>query len=207
MGFLKRLLRGPKHLAPTTQDWINKHHAGQNISAGAHTYGIPHLYGVGQASLTIGKFCSIADQVSLFIGFEHDTKSISTFPFTSFVKHWTHAKPQTSTQMTKGNLTIGHDVWIGHRATILSGVTIGNGAVIGAGAVVTKDIAPYTIVGGVPAKPLRTRFPDAEIAVLQNLQWWDWPDDLLQQAVPLLQQNNIAALQDFAVKHGLPRSL
>jgi phosphonate metabolism protein (transferase hexapeptide repeat family) len=84
----------------------------------------------------------------------------------------------------ENRITIGHDVWIGHGATILPGVRVGDGAVIGAGAVVTKDVAPYTIVGGVPAKPIRERFPTAISEKLQALAWWDWDHERLRQALP-----------------------
>jgi acetyltransferase-like isoleucine patch superfamily enzyme len=86
---------------------------------------------------------------------------------------------------SRGPITIGHDVWIGRRAMIMSGVTIGNGAVIGAGAVVTRDVAPYSIVGGVPAKLIRFRFEQPTIDALQRIRWWDWPDDDIRSRVDL----------------------
>jgi phosphonate metabolism protein (transferase hexapeptide repeat family) len=99
----------------------------------------------------------------------------------------------------ENRITIGHDVWIGHGATILPGVTVGNGAVIGAGAVVTKDVAPYAIVGGVPAKPIRERFHAAIAERLQALAWWDWDHERLREALPEFRALPVEA---FLEKHG-----
>ncbi len=99
---------------------------------------------------------------------------------------------------SKGDVVIGNDVWIGHGATILSGVTIGHGAVIGACAVVTKDVPPYGIVVGTPARLVRKRFSDENIAILLNLRWWDWPEEKIDQARHLLHSGDIAGLVKFS---------
>ena len=89
---------------------------------------------------------------------------------------------------------VGNDVWIGYEAVILSGVTIGDGAVIGTRAVVTKDVPPYTIVGGIPAKPIRKRFDDAVIERLEALRWWDWEEEKIRRAIPAIRSGDLAAL-------------
>ena len=101
----------------------------------------------------------------------------------------------TSAWDNKGDIIIGNDVWIGYEAVILSGVTIGDGAIIGTRAVVTKDVSPYTIVGGVPAKPIRKRFSDDDIAALLKIEWWDWPVEHIQEHVSEIQSGRIAGLR------------
>ena len=97
----------------------------------------------------------------------------------------------------KGDIIIGNDVWIGYDAVILAGVTIGDGAIIGTRAVVTKDVPPYTIVGGVPAKPIRKRFSDEDIALLLELKWWDWSVDKISDSIQYIQSGNIEALKNM----------
>lgn len=95
----------------------------------------------------------------------------------------------------KGDTVIGNDVWIGYEAVIMPGVTIGDGAIIGTRAVVTGNVPPYTIVGGVPAKPIRKRFDDATIEKLEAMRWWDWDEEKIKRSIPLIQSGNIAALE------------
>ncbi|QKG57025.1 antibiotic acetyltransferase [Hymenobacter sp. BRD128] len=144
---------------------------------------------------TIGNFCSIANGLSTGSG-NHPTHLLSTSPAfymrypvvgISFAeKDVYHGHPHTY---------IGHDVWIGANVFLKSGVTIGNGAIIAAGAVVTKDVAPYAIVGGVPAQTIRKRFSEAQIAILEQLQWWHWSEADLQAAAPIFQTGDVEALQ------------
>ena len=94
-----------------------------------------------------------------------------------------------------GDIVVGSDVWIGYEAVILAGVTIGDGAIIGSRAVVTKDVPPYTIVGGVPARPIRKRFDDATIERLEALRWWDWDEETIRRAIPAIQAGDVAALE------------
>ena len=101
----------------------------------------------------------------------------------------------TSAWDNKGDIIIGNDVWIGYEAVILSGVTIGNGAIIGARAVVTRDVPPYTIAGGVPAKPIRKRFSDDAISALLNIKWWDWPKERIARHISDIQAGRIDRLQ------------
>ena len=129
--------------------------------------------------LIIGKFCQIAANVRFIMnGANHATDGFSTFPFCAFGNEW---KDVPLTPDYKGDTVIGHDVWIGYNAIVMPGVQIGNGAIIASGSVVTKDIEPYCIVGGNPAKLIRKRFNDETISKLIKLAWWDWPFDKITQ--------------------------
>ena len=134
-------------------------------------------YPINRDRLIMGKFCSIACGAKfLFTSANHTQKSLSTYPFPIFFDEWDlDVEDITSAWDRKGDIIIGNDVWIGYEAVIMSGVTIGDGAIIGARSVVTKDIPPYTIVGGVPARQIRRRFSEETIAALLELKWWNWP--------------------------------
>ena len=153
-------------------------------------------YPVNQDKLKIGKFCSIACGAKfLFTSANHTMKSLSTYPFPIFFEEWQlDGKDICDAWDNKGDIVIGNDVWIGYEAVILSGVTIGDGAVIGSRAVVTKDVEPYTIVGGVPAKPIRKRFSDETITELERIRWWDWDDEKIRQNISVLQSGDLDAL-------------
>ena len=153
-------------------------------------------YPINQDKLIIGKFCSIACGARfLFTSANHTLSSLSTYPFPLFFEEWGLDKQDvTRAWDNKGDIVIGNDVWIGYEAVILSGVTIGNGAIIGARAVVTQDVAPYSIVGGVPAKPIRKRFSDAVINRLEDLQWWNWPHEKIATNLEAIQSGKIHLL-------------
>ena len=152
--------------------------------------------------LIIGKFCSIACGVQfLFNSANHTKKSLSTYPFPIFYEAWdTSVSEITEAWDNRGDIVIGSDVWIGYEAVILSGVRIGDGAIVAARAVVTGDVEPYTIVGGVPAKPIRKRFTPETIHRLERLRWWDWPREKLQLLLPLLRRGDLTALERAAEK-------
>ena len=140
-------------------------------------------YPINGDKLIIGRFCSIACGAKfIFTSANHTMKSLSTYPFPIFFEEWDlDIKNIKSAWDNKGDIIIGNDVWIGYEAVILSGVHIGDGAIIGARAVVTKDVPPYTIAGGVPAKEIRKRFDEKTINKLQQIQWWNWTYDKIRQ--------------------------
>ena len=159
-------------------------------------------YPVNQDKLKIGKFCSIACGAKfLFTSANHTMKSLSTYPFPIFFEEWQlDGKDICDAWDNKGDIVIGNDVWIGYEAVILSGVTIGDGAVIGSRAVVTKDVEPYTIVGGVPAKPIRKRFDEQMIKKLEKIGWWNWDEEQIRQNLEAIQVGDVDALSRFKIQ-------
>lgn len=153
-------------------------------------------YPVNHDRLVIGKFCSIACGAKfLFNSANHALDSLSTYPFPLFWEEWGLDKSRVADAWdNKGDILIGSDVWIGYEAVILAGVTIGDGAVIAARAVVTKDVPPYTIVGGVPARPIRRRFPEETIQRLLELRWWDWPRERIARNIGAIQSGEVDRL-------------
>ncbi|WP_304170139.1 CatB-related O-acetyltransferase [Phenylobacterium aquaticum] len=156
---------------------------------GRFTYGVENVlvrqWGEG-AGLEIGSFCSIASSITIFLGGNHRADWITTFPFGHIFQEELGGEGIVGHPATNGDVRIGHDVWIGHGVTIMSGVTIGDGAVIAANATVVKDVAPYQIVGGNPAKALKTRFSEEIIALLLELRWWTLPVETIREIAPEL---------------------
>lgn len=154
-------------------------------------------YPINHDKLRIGKFCSIACGAKfLFNSANHTLSSLSTYPFPLFFEEWgLEKKDVTKAWDNKGDIVIGNDVWIGYEAVILAGVTIGDGAIIGTRAVVTKDVPPYTIVGGVPAKPIKKRFSDEIISALLEIQWWNWSEEKIARNISAIQSGNIEQLK------------
>lgn len=157
-----------------------------NIIVGDYTYyddfedvanfekNVKYLFDFIGDQLIIGKFCMIASDVTFIMnGANHLSKAISSYPFAIFGNGWEDAM-EGKTYPDKGNTIIGNDVWIGYKATIMPGVKVGDGAIIASNAIVTKDVEPYSIVGGNPAKEIRKRFSAAQIEKLLQLKWWDW---------------------------------
>ena len=156
---------------------------------GRESYGDLHIRSWGEgAGFRLGAYCSIAEQVTVFLGGNHRIDWITTFPFNVLWKSVRHIKGHPA---TKGDVIIGNDVWIGSGATILSGITIGDGAVIGAKSLVTSSIPAYGIVGGNPARLLGKRFNDQIIERLLALRWWDWEDNILQHFLPLMLSSDV----------------
>lgn len=144
--------------------------------------------------LVIGKFCMIASDVKFIMnGANHLTNSLTTYPFAIFGKGWENAMDGKSYPQ-KGDINIGNDVWIGYNATIMAGVNIGDGAIIATNSTVTKDVEPYTIVGGNPAKELKKRFSEDLIAKLLKLKWWNWDIEKITKNIQNLTDNKIEEL-------------
>lgn len=156
-------------------------------------------YPINNDRLIIGKFCSIACGAKfIFNCANHTLKSLSTYTFPLFFEEWDLPKSKVAASWdNKGDIVIGNDVWIGYDAVIMAGVRIGDGAIIGTRAVVTKDVEPYSIVGGVPAKEIRKRFSPDVIEKLQSLQWWNWSRDKIQKSLNAIQSGDIGALESM----------
>lgn len=147
---------------------------------------VKYLFDFIGDKLIIGKFCQIASDVTFIMnGANHLTDAVSTFPFAIFGHGWENAMEGKS-YPSRGNTIIGNDVWIGYGATIMAGVTIGDGAIIATKSVITKDVPPYTIVGGNPAREIRKRFSEEEIDRLLELCWWDWPVEKITENLGML---------------------
>jgi virginiamycin A acetyltransferase len=143
--------------------------------------------------LIIGKFCQIATGVRFIMnGSNHAMNGFSTYPFKVFGEAWSDASMHV---VSKGDTVIGNDVWIGNSVTIMQGIKIGDGAIIGTNSLVTKDVEPYTIVGGNPARVIRKRFADETIDFLLNLRWWDWPVDKITTHLKAITEGSIEAIK------------
>jgi acetyltransferase-like isoleucine patch superfamily enzyme len=191
---LRKLLEKAEHLILGDGTGLPQRYPRYQI--GRDSYGWPRIVDSGEgATLKIGAFCSIAKGVTILLGGEHHTEWVTTFPFPVL---WRAARQIRGHPKTKGEIIIGNDVWIAQDALILSGVTIGDGAVIAARAVVTKDIEPYSIVAGNPARVIRKRFPEEAIARLLAVAWWAWTPEEIEKALPLLLSDDIEAFLDYA---------
>jgi virginiamycin A acetyltransferase len=155
---------------------------------------VKYLFDFTGDKLIIGKFCMIASDVKFIMnGANHLTDAVSTYPFAIFGNDWSDAMNGKEYPF-KGNIQIGNDVWIGYNATIMAGVTIGDGAIIATNATVTKDVAPYSIVGGNPAQEIRKRFSEEDIEKLLQMRWWDWDIKKITENIQKLTSNDINAL-------------
>ena len=167
----------------------------QGYEIGEFTYGKPKVrFPESGRKLTIGRYGSIADKVEILLGGNHRTDWGTTYPFSAFPELWPGAPRNEDYHTSRGDVTIGHDVWLGSGAIVMSGVTVGHGAVVAAHAIVTKDVPPYAIVGGNPAKVIRYRFDEETVAALLDAQWWDLPRDKIATLIPLLQSDRIREL-------------
>lgn len=165
---------------------------------GRGTYGNPTITTWGEGTqVEIGAYSSIARGVQIFLGGNHRIDWVTTYPFSVFNLS---GRKISGHPQSKGNIHIGNDVWIGRDAVILSGITIGDGAVIGTQAVVTRDVPPYAIVAGNPAKLIRMRFSDDVIQKLLEIKWWDWDDQKIERYIPLLLSDDINLFIDQAQK-------
>ncbi|HIE07235.1 MAG TPA: CatB-related O-acetyltransferase, partial [Desulfarculaceae bacterium] len=192
-SLIKKFLKKKKQ-SLFTADLIDK----ENIEIGDYTYGKPHIYRWSKEyRVSIGRFCSIADDVHLLVDGNHRSDWISTYPFgrllEGFSKNCNHP-------IGKGNIRIGNDVWIARGAVILSGISIGNGAVIAAGTMVVKNVADYEVVGGNPGTNLSFRFSKTQIDALLKIAWWDWPLTKIASEINFLESDNI----DRFIERNLP---
>ncbi|WP_372993612.1 CatB-related O-acetyltransferase [Sulfitobacter sp.] len=191
---LKRLMRTlvktpKKPESPAPQDFT----VGRSrVRIGRFTYGkgglIVKQWNEG-AALTIGSFCSIAKDVTIILGGNHRTDWVTTFPFGHIYQDTLGDVRPEGHPATRGEVIIGHDVWLGYNATILSGISIGTGAVVAANATVTRDIAPYEIWGGNPARRIGSRFEPEMVDRLLTLEWWNLPESVIRKIVPDLSQS------------------
>jgi virginiamycin A acetyltransferase len=174
-----------------------------NIIVGDYTYyddfenvenfekNVKYLFDFSGDKLIIGKFCMIASGVTFIMnGANHLTDAVSTYPFAIFGSGWEHAM-EGKAYPNKGDTMIGNDVWIGYNATIMAGVIVGDGAIIATNSTVTKDVEPYSIVGGNPAREIRKRFSDDDIEKLLALRWWDWDAEKITRNLQYLTEPNI----------------
>jgi chloramphenicol O-acetyltransferase type B len=163
---------------------------------GAGSYGIPIVHDWGDdATLSIGAYTSIADDVHVFLGGQHRSDWVSTYPFPRFIEQ---ARGIQNFRTTRGSVSIGNDVWLASGCTILSGVSVGDGAVVAARAVVARDVPPYAIVAGNPARIVRWRFSEDVRRELLATQWWTWPEEEVQNIVQFLCTEDVSLLLNYA---------
>ncbi len=177
---------------------LSKHIADGTLQMGAHSYGTPLIlkFPGEHNRVIIGKFCSLADTARIFVGGFHHAEWVTTYAMR--IRFNLPGAYEDGQPASRGDVVIGSDVWLGYGSTVLSGVHIGDGAIIGAQAMVTKDVPPYGIVAGNPARLIRKRFSEEQIEDLLKIAWWDWPLDEILAAVPLLCQPDIQAFIDYA---------
>ena len=149
--------------------------------------------------LVIGKFCALARGVKFIMnGANHKLTGFSTYPFGIFGQGWEAAVPAPADLPSRGDTVVGNDVWIGYDALVMPGVRIGNGAIVAARAVVVKDVPAYAVVGGNPAKVLKSRFPPETVAALEQIAWWNWPVEKITRHLKAIVSADLAALQAAA---------
>lgn len=171
-------------------------HRYPQYSIGIGSYGLPTVHDWNEgATLTIGAYTSIAEQVEIFLGGHHRTDWVTTYPFPAMVDE---AAGVPGYAFSRGDVVIGSDVWLCTGAMILSGVTVGDGAVVAAGAVVSRDVAPYSVVAGNPARHIRWRFPEPVRAALLAAKWWDWPEDEIRRIGALLCSDRLEEFLTYA---------
>lgn len=200
--FLQRLKRWRQRAqgGPQLQSFENQQEKFRNrypnYMLGIGTYGMPQVHDDEEGTtLRIGAFCSISSEVQIFLGKNHRTDWVSSYPFPAFFEEASHIR---EFGVSRGDVAIGNDVWLCANCMVLSGVTIGHGAVVGAGAVVTRNVEPYSVVAGNPAKHVRWRFDEPTRRALLEAAWWDWPLAELRGIMPLLCSDQIQDLLEYA---------
>jgi len=169
---------------------------------GKYTYGHPNIkFGESGAKLTVGKFCSIAGNVNIWLGGNHNKDWVTTYPFGHINNGVFNKFNGIGHPSTKGDVIIGNDVWVGENATIMSGITVGDGSIIANNSHVVKNVEPYSLVGGNPAKLIRYRFTKEQIEKLLEIKWWDWEDSKINDFLPLMCNTNIDEFIQSASQH------
>lgn len=170
------------------------------MSVGKYTYFAqePNICWSHSSEVSFGKFCSIASNLTIYLGGNHNTNWVTTYPFGHVHQETFNRFNGAGHPSTKGNVIIGNDVWIADNVTIMSGVTIGDGAIIANGSHVVKNVEPYSLVGGNPAKFIKYRFSKDQIEKLLLIKWWDWEDEKINEFTPLLCNSNIDAFINLA---------
>lgn len=192
VGKIKKKSKVTKVNTTETSVYTKDRLVGSLFKIGDYTYGDPIVvHWDDSTKLHIGRFCSIADGVTIMLGGNHRTDWVTTYPFSVLSDHFPNASTIKGHPATKGDVWIGNDVWISHGVTILSGVCIGDGAVLGANAVVSKDVEPYSIVVGNPGRVVKKRFDDATIKALLEIRWWDWNIEKINEEVYLLCNSDV----------------
>lgn len=170
------------------------------LTMGSHSYGTPVIRDFHtdrpQTKLVIGDYCSITATAVLMIGGNHPVDRVTTYPHR--IMFGLEGAGEDGIPLPVEDTVVGNDVWLCQAATILAGVTVGDGAVVTAGAIVTRDVPPYAIVGGVPAKVIRYRHTPEQIEALLHIRWWDWPEEDVRAATPLLAGDDIDAFIRYA---------
>jgi acetyltransferase-like isoleucine patch superfamily enzyme len=198
-GALRDLLGQPGATIDALHERLERHqlerqlYSGERLSMGRHSYGDPQVatFPGDSAHVRVGAFTSIGPDVILMDGGDHRTDWVSTFPFR--VKLGLPGAYEDGQPSSRGDIEIGNDVWIGRGARVRSGVSIGDGAVVGGYALVTRDVRPYAVVVGVPAREIRRRFDDEQVDALRRIAWWEWPMDAIERSVPQLCSDDIDA--------------
>lgn len=196
--------------------FLAPHITSDSIEVGDYTYfDDPHaatefetnnvLYPFGPEKLIIGRYCAIATGTRFIMaGANHPTHGVSTFPFTIFGGTWAEQTMDIITSIpSRGDTVVGNDVWFGYNSLVMPGVRIGDGAIIATGAVVTGDVAPYTIVGGNPARVVKQRFGDDDVDRLLRAAWWNWPVELVTEHVRTIMSGTPAQIEKIARDNGL----
>jgi acetyltransferase-like isoleucine patch superfamily enzyme len=187
-AWVRRALRDPNEVEDP----------GEWLEMGRYSYETPRLlyFGANSTPVTIGRYSSVHHTVEIFLGGLHRPEFVSTYGFR--IKFGLPGANDDGQPWSKGPVAIGNDTWVGWRVLVMTGLTIGDGAVVAAGAVVTKDVAPYTIVGGNPARLIKPRFDQAHIDGLLRIRWWDWSDD---KVVAHVDQLSSVDVNTFVASH------